>query len=145
MKSVDLIGAADNVKNFLEKVTKMWKTTLTINSEVIGIVDIRREIFQDDSLSPLLFIIALIPLTIVLRKMNKGYQMENVRVNNLLYMDDLKLYAQSNKEIESLVNTVRIFSDDIHMQFGLDKCAKVRKTIASTENIRLPSKKENWK
>ena len=109
MKSVDLIGAADNVKNFLEKVTKMWKTTLTINSEVIGIVDIRREIFQDDSL---------------LRKMNKGYQMENVRVNHLLYMDDLKLYARSNKEIESLVNTVRIFSDDIHMQFGEDKCAK---------------------
>ena len=53
--------------------------------------------------------------------MNKGYQMEIVRVNNLLYMDDLKLYAQSNKEIESLVNTVRIFSDDIHMQFGQDK------------------------
>ena len=54
--------------------------------------------------------------------------MENVRVNHLLYMDDLKLYARSNKEIESLVNTERIFSDDNHMQFGLDKCAKVRKT-----------------
>ena len=97
---------------------------------------------------PLLFIIALIPLTIILRKMNKGHQMENVRVNHLLYMDDLKLYAQSNKEIESLVNTVRIFSDDIHMQCGLDKCAKVtinKGKLASTENIRLPSRKENWK
>ena len=41
---------------------------------------------------------------------NKGYQMENVRMNYLLYMDDLKLYARSKKEIESLVNTVRIFS-----------------------------------
>ena len=41
--------------------------------------------------------------------MNKRYQMENVRVNGLLYMDDLKLYARSNKEIESLVNTVRIW------------------------------------
>ena len=71
--------------------------------------------------------------------------MENVRVNHLLYMDDLKLYARSNKEIESLVNTVRIFSDDIHMQFGLDKCAKVtinRGKLASTENIRLPSREE---
>ena len=71
--------------------------------------------------------------------------MENVRVNHLLYMDDLKLYARSNKEIESLVNTVRIFSDDIHVQFGLDKCAKViinRVKLASTENIRLPSREE---
>ena len=99
MKSLDLIGAVDNVKNFQEKVTKMWKTTLTINSEVIGNVDIRRGIFQGDSFSPLLFIIALIPLTIILREMNKGYQMENVRVNNLLYMDDLKLNVRSNKEI----------------------------------------------
>ena len=40
LKSLDLIGAADNVKNILEKVTKIWKTTLTINSEVIGNVDI---------------------------------------------------------------------------------------------------------
>ena len=40
LKSLDLIGAADNVKHFLEKVTKMWKTPLTINSEVIGNVDI---------------------------------------------------------------------------------------------------------
>ena len=71
--------------------------------------------------------------------------MENVSVNHLLYMDDLKLQARSNKEIESLVNTVRIFSDDVHMQFGQDKCAKVtinRGKLASTENIRLPSREE---
>ena len=89
--------------------------------------------------------IALLPLTTILRKMNKGYQMENVRVNHLLYMDDLKLQARSNKEIESLVKTVRIFSDDVHMQFGLDKCAKVkinRGKLASMENIRLPSREE---
>ena len=71
--------------------------------------------------------------------------MENVRVNHLLYMDDLKLYPRSNKEIQSIVNTVRIFSDDIHIQFGLDKCAKVtinRGKLATTENIRLPSREE---
>ena len=40
-------------------------------------------------------------------------------------MDDLKLYGKNEKEIDALVNIVRIFSKDICMEFGLDKCAKV--------------------
>ena len=36
-------------------------------------------------------------------------------------MDDLKLYATNGKCLESLVQTVRIFSDDICMEFGIDK------------------------
>ena len=38
-------------------------------------------------------------------------------------MDDLKLYAKSEEGLESLVQTVRIFSDDIGMEFGIGKCA----------------------
>ena len=38
-------------------------------------------------------------------------------------MDDLKLHAENEKGLESLVQTVRIFSDDIGMEFGMDKCA----------------------
>ena len=37
-------------------------------------------------------------------------------------MDDLKIYAKNRNELESMMNTVRIFSGDIGMQFGLDKC-----------------------
>ena len=47
-------------------------------------------------------------------------------IDNRTRKDEEKtLKSRSNKEIELLVNTVRIFSDDIHLQFGLDKCAKV--------------------
>ena len=38
-------------------------------------------------------------------------------------MDDLKLYGKSKEDMETLMNTVRVFSDDIGMQFGIDKCA----------------------
>ena len=38
-------------------------------------------------------------------------------------MDNLKLYAKSEKRLGSLVQTVSIFSDDISMEFGIDKCA----------------------
>ena len=35
-------------------------------------------------------------------------------------MDDLKLYAKSERELDSLIQTVRSFSD-VGMVFGLDK------------------------
>ena len=38
-------------------------------------------------------------------------------------MDDLKLYIQSEKGLDSLVQTVRVFSKDIGMEFGIEKCA----------------------
>ena len=39
-------------------------------------------------------------------------------------MDDLKLYAKNDEELEGLLSTVKQISDDIGMEFGLDKCAK---------------------
>ena len=55
--------------------------------------------------------------------MNKGCKLDDIKVNHLLYMDDLKIYACSDKEMEFLVNTIRIFSEDISMEFGFEKCA----------------------
>ena len=40
-------------------------------------------------------------------------------------MDDLELYGNSEKEAESLPNTVRFFSKDIAQEFGVSKCAYV--------------------
>ena len=38
-------------------------------------------------------------------------------------MDDLKLYASNDNELEELIKTVKVFSDNIGMQFRLEKCA----------------------
>ena len=38
-------------------------------------------------------------------------------------MDDLKLYSLSEKGLDSLVQTVRVFNDDVGMEFGIEKCA----------------------
>ena len=37
-------------------------------------------------------------------------------------MDDLKLYGKTDKRRDSLIQTVRIFSSDICMEFGIEKC-----------------------
>ena len=63
-------------------------------------VNIQRGIFQGDTLSPLLFVIGLIPLSHIFRKVNAGYQLgkgQHKKISHLLFMDNLKLYVNSKK------------------------------------------------
>lgn len=41
-------------------------------------------------------------------------------------MDDRKLYGKNEREIESLVQTVRIYSEYIAVEFGIQKCAFIK-------------------
>ena len=64
-------------------------------------------------------------------------------ISHLLYIDDLKLYSKTETELESLLNTVRIFSNDINEEFGLEKCATLtiyRGEVKQTQYIELPNK-----
>ena len=38
-------------------------------------------------------------------------------------MDDIKLFAKNEKELETLIHAVRIYSQDIGMEFGIEKWA----------------------
>ena len=57
--------------------------------------------------------------------MKAGYKLakEMMPINHLLFMDDLMLYGASKDQLDSLVQVVRIFSQDIKILFGLDKNA----------------------
>ena len=137
-----LFGIANNVDNLLLNSMKKWKTDLTFGGESFGEVKIKRGIFQGDSLSPLLFIIALIPLSMILKKVSYVYEFKSaVKLNHLLFMDDLKLYAKSETGLDSLVQTVHMFSNDIGMEFGVEKCAVMvirRGKLARSDDIILP-------
>ena len=53
-------------------------------------------------------------------------------------MDDLKLYSKNEQEQVGELKIVKQFSDDIGMEFGLEKCAKPvskKGKLASTGNI----------
>ena len=100
---------SDNIRKFVKRVCGpqdlMW-----------------RVIFQDDSSSPLLFVIYMIPLTHVLGKAKARYTLGGGEIiNHLLLLDDLKLYGKSENKIKGLVSTVEVFSQDLDMEFGIKR------------------------
>ena len=51
------------------------------------------------------------------------------------------LYGTDERQIDSLINTVRVFSDDIRMEFGLKKCGVVvmkRGKVVKYDEVDLP-------
>ena len=70
---------------------------LNASGETLGEVDIRRGVFQGDSLSPLLSLLCMVPLTWLLRRAKAGYESGNkgFKLNHLLFMNDLKLFAKT--------------------------------------------------
>ena len=44
------------------------------------------------------------------------------KLNSFLFMDDSKLYAKSEEQTNTLVETVYVFNTNIGMEFGIKKC-----------------------
>ena len=74
-----------------------WKTELSADGKSLSVVNMKRGIFQGDSLSPLLFVLVMDPFSMILNGETKGCKFGNAGklVNHLLFMDVLKLYASS--------------------------------------------------
>ena len=89
-----LFGVAENIKSLLVNSMENWKVMLCSGNSELVEVEIKRDICQGDSLSPLVFVLALIPLSLILRKAKAAYEFSESeeKINYLLLMDDLKLH-----------------------------------------------------
>ena len=67
-------GNSKNMVKFFGKTMKSWRMELTCGAETLEAVPIKVGIFQGDASSPLLFVIALIPLTHILRTANPDHE-----------------------------------------------------------------------
>ena len=68
------------------------------------------------------------------------------KINNLMFMDDIKIFAKNEKELETLIQTIRIHSQSIKVEFKTEKCAiliirkeKNKEEKEITKGIELPN------
>jgi len=106
---IDYHKASDSISHrWVEKsielvqVNSKKRLHLKTKQEVMQLqpMHIHSGIFQGDSLSPLLFCIALISLTHKLSRPDCGYQVHRTerKIIHLLYMDDLKLLGSNEDD-----------------------------------------------
>ena len=131
---------------FLSTAMKLWKTDLHLYHEdgciIVEEIGFKRGIYQGDSLSPLLFIIAINPISLFLNRKCQGYCIGGLNITHILYMDDLKGYCSGPKSLEKMCVLIDEFSTDIGMELGLSKCKiiNVKKgKYAKLGNITLKS------
>ena len=145
LSCMTMCGVSPTIVNLFDASFRQCHVDLTLGNNCIGNIKINRGLFQGDSVSPIHFIISLIPLSILLNNLNVGYSLdsrEGPRICHRLYMDDLKLYAENKEDMQLLINTTSEFSSDIRMQFGLEKCATVnvsKGTKVKCSGIDLPT------
>ena len=80
----------------------------------------------------------------MLRKVKAGYNLGNRLhiTNHLLFMDDLKLYGKSENQANTLLQSVRVVSEDIRNKSGIEKCAVLvtkRESLVKSEDIVIPN------
>ena len=131
LESLRLAQVPPMLVNAISRLTKSWATRLFLDgaksSLHTDIVRYRKGILQGDSLSVLLFILALNPLSHLLKK-RKGYAIgkpndRSINITHLFFVDDLKLFAPNINAMKHLLDIVTTFTKDICMEFGQAKCS----------------------
>ena len=123
------------LRKFLDGLMNSWKVTyeakdLSGKTERSSYLRIRSGVLQGDSFSPLLFCLAMVPISHALNSTNSGYKIAAQKskehlpgLSHQFYMDDLKLYANSEKNLGKLLLTVEQISSAISMKINRKKCA----------------------
>ena len=59
-------------------------------------------------------------VNLIFRKCTARYKLRSQeKINHIMYMDVIKLFSQNEKELETLMHTVRIYSRDTGIKFGI--------------------------
>ena len=120
------------VRKVISKMMSGWKTRLVITSEreqrKSRWIQFNQGFLQGDSFSPVGFCICEIPILMLIES-SKGYRMgppgaRIVNKTHSLFLDDLKIYQETEEQLE-VVNKILVqASGDTGARYGVKKCCK---------------------
>ena len=90
------------------------------------VINYFKGILQGDTLSLILFVLSVNPLSLLIQK-QEGYQIgkdkRETNISHLFFVDDLKLLASTIIKMMKLLEMLTKFTNDVEMTFGESKCA----------------------
>jgi hypothetical protein len=123
------------LRKFLKSLMQSWRVKYEVKNprgkiERSSFLRISSGVLQGDSFSPLLFCLAMAPISHALNNTKCRYTTSSGKFSKLqlslshqFYMDDLKLYAESKESLAELLLVVTSISSAISMKINSKKCA----------------------
>ena len=120
-------GVNERLVCFIEKITKLWKTTLIVptekGTEKVRPIRIQRSILQGDSFCVNLFILCINPIAWYLRA-TEGYTFSHNKTSKTthnLFVDDLKSYHKNAVKAATITSNLESMFEDIALHWGIDR------------------------
>ena len=115
----------------ISRLSAKWNTRINVKKkhgvEISERIRFNKGLPQGDALCPCLFTLCLNPVAWKLRE-SEGYRLSkpiSAKITNLLYIDDLKVYAASEGKLGRVMVGVRNEMEDIGLHWNERKCATV--------------------
>ena len=131
------MGVSGPVLSFISGLMDNWSVRYESRNKLgkvskSALLSIKSGVLQGDSFSPLLFCLAMAPVSHAISRMKVGYtssaggRLDSAKfyLSHLFYMDDLKVYCSSAEDLESVLAKVAEVSASISMSVNTSKCAK---------------------
>ena len=93
----------------------------------------------------MIMIIAMMSLKLHTQEMHWRIQTSQEMINHLIYMNDTKLFAKDEKELDTPIKAVRIYSQDIGLESGREIYAPLVMKSGKrhmTEGMELPNQEK---
>ena len=127
------IGVPGTVLNIIVKLMEGWETRLELNENgkvlMSRKIKIRKRFLQGDSYSPVGFCLMEVLISILIQETD-GYTMgqrdkEMVKRTSSLFIDNLKIYRESHRNLEVVNEMIVKGSMDAGACYRVKKCAEV--------------------
>ena len=115
------------IQNFSRSWSTRIVTTTRKGTEVSDTIRFRKGLPQGDALRPRLFTVCLYPTAWTISA-SEGYRLSkpiDTKVTNLLYIDDLKIFAASESRLICVMKSGKTAMENVGLQWNPKKCAVV--------------------
>ena len=115
LEVVSILQFAEPFQLLFASLVQNWCTCLELGfgaSQTSTPIEIRKGIFQGDSLSPALFCLCLFPISLAMKKLQEyspgkpQCRDSQCAITHLYYIDDLKMYSSLRKGLERMITVL---------------------------------------
>ena len=141
LKCIKSLNLPDWLGNFVQGIIGKWRLEIRCGQEVVLEKSIKRGIIQGDSLSPLLFVLCMDPLS---RSLNNDFPVLEIKTagdsgyfttNHFLFIDDLKLLAQDCATLKKMMDRTQDFMAAVGLEINQEKSVTNAPTLSESATL----------